>query len=223
MKKIAPHDLIAMDEFAGDIPLRIDLVYAKPQHPDNIFKSAIYHAGARLWLHRSLAAITMLAARNCYETSGFVFVLKDGLRTTDAQTAMQQTDIVKANPHWCKDGPNRLLSPPGKGGHPRGMAIDIVLETQDGQEIDMGTPFDYLTPDPANNPAHRDFTDLPEQALKNRGVLEYAMISAAQSLGHELLPLPSEWWDFRFPREIYDQYEPLSDNDLLPGQKMTRP
>jgi D-alanyl-D-alanine dipeptidase len=209
-----------MEQFVEKNPIKIDMVYSDAEHPENIFKTKIYRSESALWLHKSLASIVVLAAKLCYETSGLVFVLKDGLRTIEAQAAMQETEIVKANPHWCEDGPNRLLSPPGRGGHPRGMAIDVILETEDGQVVDMGTPFDYLTTDPNNNPSHRSYTDFSDEILKNRGILEYAMISAAQKIGHEIYPLPSEWWDFRFPQEVYDLYAPLSDEELEPEQRM---
>ncbi|HEY8190037.1 MAG TPA: D-Ala-D-Ala dipeptidase, partial [Micavibrio sp.] len=119
---ILPTDLIAMDTVAKETPLRIDLVYAQAAHPENIFKQALYRPQARLWLHREFAAVVTLAAKRCHEATGLVFVLKDGMRPIEAQILMRETPIVKANPHWIQD-PTRLLSDPGKGGHPRGMAV----------------------------------------------------------------------------------------------------
>ena len=52
---------------------------------------------------------------------------------------------VKDNLHWLEEP--RLLSPPGAGGHLRGMAIDIGLEDAQGRLLDMGTVFDYLAED----------------------------------------------------------------------------
>jgi D-alanyl-D-alanine dipeptidase len=117
----------------------------------------------------------------------------------------------------------RLFSPPGKGGHPRGMAIDIILETADGAILDMGTAFDYLTPDPAINPAHRDFAGISDTAKRNRRILEDFMVAAAKDLGQPLLPLPAEWWDFRFPKAVLEQYKAISDLDLPPQMRMTGP
>ncbi len=133
---------------------------------------------------------------------------------------MRETPIVKANPHWIQD-PTRLISDPGQGGHPRGMAVDIVLETQDGRLVDMGTRFDYFSPDPAINPARRGFPGLTDEARRNRQILEDAMVAAARNLGKPLLPLPSEWWDFRFPGVYSGRYAPLSDRDLPPDMRMT--
>jgi D-alanyl-D-alanine dipeptidase len=216
---IRPEDLIAMDTLAEEIPLRVDIVYAQARHPQNMFKEAIYRPEARLWLHRDFADIVILAARRCYEVYGYVFVLKDGLRTVEAQEKIVNTAIVKANPHWLQEP--RLFSPPGKGGHPRGMAIDVILETVGGQKLDMGTEFDYLTTDPNINPAARDFPNISDNAKQNRKILEDTMVLAARDLDKPLLPLPAEWWDFRFPKEILDQYKPLSDYDLPAGMRMT--
>ncbi len=216
---IPPANLIAMDTMAEVTPLRIDLVYAQAGHPENIFGQALYRPQARLWLHREFAEIVILAAKRCYAETGLVFVLKDGLRPVEAQIMMQETAIVKANPHWVQD-PTRLLSDPGKGGHPRGMAVDVVLETQDRQLVDMGTRFDHLSPDPAINPAQRGFQGISEEARRNRLILERVMAVAARDLGKPLLPLPSEWWDFRFPASYFGQYHPVSDHDLPPEMRM---
>ncbi len=212
---------MAMDEYAGHASLRVDLVYARADHKENIFKAALYHPAARLWLHRDLAGIVLSAAALINERWDGVLVLKDGLRTIEAQAAMQDTAIVKANPHWLAKGPQRLLSPPGAGGHPRGMAVDVTVAGPDGAAWDMGTPFDYLTTDPAVNPAARDYRDLPVPVLENRARLETAFLVAAAQAGHEILPLPSEWWDFRFPAAVSERFAPLSDANLPPEMRMT--
>ena len=213
LKPVTADDLVPLDDCAARHPLRIDLVYAQPQHPDNMFKTAIYKPDARMWGHRAFVPIILKAAAACHAETGWYFELKDCLRPIEAQAAMAQTDIVKANPHWLQE-PNRLLSPPGKGGHPRGQAVDIILIDANGDALDMGTPFDYLTPDPALNPSARSYRNLAPDVLQRRQQLEDWMMQAAAALDLPLLPLPQEWWDFRFTKEYYDQYAPLADADL---------
>jgi D-alanyl-D-alanine dipeptidase len=220
LKIISPVDLIAMDSVVTTTPLRIDIVYAQPHHPENIFGLGLYRPDAKLWLHRDFAEVVILAAKTCYTQTGLYFVLKDGLRTIEAQAMMQETDIVKANPHWTQE-PNRLLSPPGKGGHPRGMAVDIVLEDENGALVDMGTRFDHLTTDPAVNPARRGFPGLSIEVNKNRQMLEDFMVAAAAQLNRPMLPLPAEWWDFRFPGSYSETYAPISDHALPRHMQMT--
>jgi D-alanyl-D-alanine dipeptidase len=223
MKRIEPKDLIDIEKMAAlrVIPLRVDLIYAQPDHVLNgTFKEAIYKPDARLWLFHELAEIVLLAAKNCFERHGYRFVLTDGLRTTDAQKRMMETAIVRANPHWIADGPKMLLSKPGGGGHPRAMAVDIFLETMAGDVIDMGTPLDYFSMDPDDNPAARDYKGLAPHVYANRMCLENLMMDAANALNKPMLPLPSEWWDFRFPPDYFNEYAPLSDADLPPDMRM---
>jgi len=225
-KQIDSNELIAMDIYADgsdhSVPLAIDLVYSDAAHPENIFETALYRQDARLYLYRPFADIVLRAAALIHERDGSVLVLKDGLRPVEAQQAMQETPIVRANPQWSADGPDRLLSPPGKGGHPRGMAVDVTIAHPDGMEWDMGTPFDYLTTDPALNPAARDYRDLAPDILANRATLEGAFLQAAAQCGYEILPLPSEWWDFRFPSRVSEQYAPIHNADLPPDMRMIK-
>lgn len=219
-KRVRPAELVPLDIFTENHPIAIDLVYASESHPENIF-GKIYREGARLWMHRDLVAVTLLAAHYCArENPGLRFELKDCLRTVEAQTLMQQAPMVQRNPHWCEE-PNRLLSPPGKGAHPRGMAVDVVLIDGNGHRLEMGTPFDYLSEDPERNPAARAFRDLPEEALHNRKILEGTFLKAADRFGLPLLPLPDEWWDFRFPSSVTEGFAPLWDADLPLQMRMT--
>lgn len=222
MKVIDPADLVDIQALAAEGPsdLRVILAYAQGDHPLNhVFREPIYRADARMWMHKDLAAVTLRAAAACRMETGNRFVLLDCLRTTDAQAKMAQTKIVRANPHWTQPGPNQLLSNPGEGAHPRGMAVDIMLEREDGSVVNMGTVFDHFSEDPTNNPAARDYP-MPDDIAANRRMLCDYMVNAGHALGVEIWPLPSEWWDFRFPADIYNAYAPLSDADLPPEMKM---
>ncbi len=210
-KTISPSDLICMNEYESSHALRVDLVYADASHPENPFKEAIYKQDARLWLHKDLAEIVLKASEFAH-TIGRKLVLKDGLRPVDAQQKMLETDMVKANMHWLITP--RVLSSPRMGGHPRGMAIDLTIEDESGRALDFGTSFDALPPKDGPNIAARDYMDLPQEALKNRKYLERIMHEAAHLCGREIWPLTSEWWDFRFKNEVYNEYAPLSDKDL---------
>jgi D-alanyl-D-alanine dipeptidase len=202
-----------MDCFLQSEPMEIDLVYADKHHPENIFGIDLYHKNARLSLHRDLARIVILAARTLHDAHGWILILKDGLRTVDAQEALMNTGIVRRNPQWLEE-PNRLLSPPGGGGHPRGMAIDVGVKG-----IDMGTAFDEMTPQSA-----RSYDGFTRDILQNRIILEGAFMNATQRLSLPLLPLPSEWWDFRFPAAYHGRYDALRESDLpAPLKTMTRP
>lgn len=212
-KAIAPEDIVPMDEFEGE-PISIDLVYANPAHPENIFGCAIYDPAARLCLHRDLARVVIITARLLQERHGWVLVLKDGLRPVEAQARMAETDIVQQNPHWMME-PNRLLSGPGQGAHPRGMAIDVSVLDGNGLTVDMGTVFDAMVPESA-----RAYTGFSPDILQNRRFLEEAFLQSAEKRRLPLLALPSEWWDFRLPSDYHKRFAPMHDTDLPAHLKM---
>lgn len=219
MKHLLPENFIPLDLYVADVPIRIVLAYAHDT-PSNIF-GEIYHPKARFWIYDLLGKAVLRAANEIYDTHRLYTIVYDSLRTTDAQSAMMRTDIVKAHPQWLQE-PNRLLSPPGAGAHPRGMAVDLGLMREDGSLVDMGTVFDHLAEisDADHNPAHRAYIHLQDDHRKNRDILNEAMMKAAREEGIPLHLLDSEWWDFRLPREYYEAYSPLSDADLPPYMRM---
>ena len=220
-KKINPAELVPMDIFIGQEPIDVDLVYQQAAHPRNIFEEQLYQEHARLWLHKDLAKIVILASRillwhgSQNHKEIWHMQLKDGLRTTDTQAAMAETEIVKANPHW-KDPEHMYLSPPGTGAHPRGMSIDIIPITRQGTLIPMGTEFDDMS-----EQSGRSDKNLPAEILQNRALLEKSVGEAAILCDQDILALPTEWWDFRRLSDHYDQFAPLSDADLPPQMQMT--
>jgi len=216
-KTISPDDLVCMNDYAWEHPLAVELAYMT--NNNLLFGEQIYRTGAKLWLHKDLAKIVIEASRRVFKETGGVLVLYDGLRVTNAQERMLETQRVKDNPQWLEEP--RLLSPPGAGGHPRGMAVDVSIKDMHGKLFNMGTAFDFLAEDPAadSNPAHREYQH-PETIMGNRQLLNDVMLGAAQSLGLVLEKLPQEWWDYRFPKSVYEQYAPLSDDDLPDHMKL---
>ncbi|MCK5374599.1 MAG: D-Ala-D-Ala dipeptidase [Alphaproteobacteria bacterium] len=211
-KAIYSHDLLCMNNMAEEYNYRVDLAYARE---DNLlFGERIYKENARLWLYKDLAKVVWLAAKNCYSKHNLRFILYDGLRPVDAQKAMMHTRRAKENPHWMEEP--LLLSMPGNGGHPRGMAIDIGLEDENDQLIDMGCPFDFMTENsyPEYNQAHRAYNAHSPTVYQNQNILNDAMSNAAKILKIGITPLAEEWWDFRLDKHFYEQFKPLSEADL---------
>ncbi len=218
MKTIPPQDLVCLDALTAQMPLRIDLAYARA---DNfLFGERIYREEAKLTLHKSLAEIVVNAAELAFERHGYTLVLYDGLRTVEAQQRMLETRRVRENRHWVDNVP-RLLSRPGEGGHPRGMAVDVSLLDMNGMPLDMGTVFDFLAENPNadHNPAHRMYPQ-PDPIRKNRAALDSVMLEGAKMANQPIFLLPQEWWDYRLPAETLGQYAPLSEGDLNPDQRL---
>lgn len=200
-----------MSDYVWEYPIAIKLAY---EQADNLlFGEQIYRTGAKLWLHKNLAKVVLSASHKVYKETGGMLVVYDGLRVVEAQEAMLKTQKVQENPQWLEEP--RLLSPPGAGGHPRGMAVDLSIQDADGQLLDMGTPFDFLSsdPSPAVNKAHRDYGH-PDHIKANRKILDDAMMNAS------VMPLPQEWWDYRLMPDVYEQYAPITDAELPDHMKL---
>lgn len=210
--KTIPHEkLFCMDSFAAECGYVVDLAYAR--NDNFLFGERIYRPEAQLWLYEDLARIVMRAAVIARDEYSIRFVLYDGLRTVDAQEKMLKTKRVEDNPHWLVEP--RMLSVPGAGGHPRGMAVDIGLMDENGILLDMGCTFDDLT-----EVAHRQYAGLSAEVRRNRGVLDDCMARASTEAGVVVWPLPQEWWDFRLPPEVFNSYAPLRDADLPSHMRM---
>lgn len=111
----------------------------------------------------------------------------------EADTAMQKRHY----PRIAK----RDLIPQGyiaaRSGHSRGAAVDLTLvDLATGQELPMGTPFDYFGPESASEYPHPD-----PRAVANRTRLREAMVRAG------FKPLKEEWWHFSLENEPFpDRY-----------------
>lgn len=215
-----PADLVPMDLFVKDHPIEVEVMYAGSMS----FCGPVYRKDARLSLHKDMAEIILLTAHFVNKRAGASLVLYDGLRTTTVQALICDTPIVKAHPHWTAEGPLRMFAPPGKGGHPRGMAIDLSVRGADGHMLDMGTIVDALPEGGADkdiNPAHREYIHLADNVRRNRDLLTNAFLDAAKALHREIRPLPTEWWDYRFTDAVYNQYAPLADEDVPPSLRLS--
>lgn len=214
------NDLVPVNLFEATCPVQVDLVYAQPDHKDNLFPDLYHPKASILWAHKDLAAVTLAAAKLCNNLYGWTFKLNDCFRPVEAQESMESYNFHPS-----------LVSRPGSGAHPRAMAIDIEPLDDKGVPIDMGTAFDFFVEDPTtqDNPAARNFTKFdvpPEKSMEifnHRQQLEASMRTAASYLGFAIHPLEQEWWDFRFYESVYTAYSPLREKDVYPWQRLIEP
>ncbi|MBS0624956.1 MAG: D-alanyl-D-alanine dipeptidase [Verrucomicrobia bacterium] len=95
----------------------------------------------------------------------------------------------------------RYVADPAVGSkHNRGCAVDVTLVDKRGNELLMPTLFDDFT-----EKAHRNWMGGSKEALKNRQILEEAMVAEG------FIPFPTEWWHFDDPD--WKNY-PVSDFSL---------
>jgi D-alanyl-D-alanine dipeptidase len=82
-----------------------------------------------------------------------------------------------------------------RSGHSRGSTADLTLARRsDGQELDMGTPFDFFGP--RSWPSDRSIS---AQAQANRALLAQAMRKRG------FRPYDKEWWHFTLRHEPYPE------------------
>lgn len=213
-------------------PLLIDMAYAREPIPagregyaeqnpglPNYPFGAMYKKTAKMWAQKDLAAITIRTAEILYQTQGWKLKVMDCLRTVEAQEMMQ--NVVKES-GWSEE----YVGKPGVGGHPRGMAIDIVpIDARTHYTIDMGSEFDHF-----GERSNRDFTAFSDDEKVNKAIIDHrrhldnAMLTATKEQGLEgkLLLYPAEWWDYRFVEEIWGAYPPLSEADLPKEMRLTQ-
>ena len=89
---------------------------------------------------------------------------------------------------WQKVPNATYVTPPEKGSmHNRGFAIDATLVDMTGQEVDMGTDFDFF-----GREAHHDNRSLDTTVLMHRGLLKSTM--AEFGFKH----IRTEWWHYAY-------------------------
>jgi zinc D-Ala-D-Ala dipeptidase len=95
---------------------------------------------------------------------------------------------------WDKVPDPNYVTPPKKGSmHNRGMAIDLTIIDKKGNELDMGTPYDFF-----GEKAHHTFTGLTKIQQENRTLLLTSMEK------HGFKHIRTEWWHYSFEGTLYD-------------------
>jgi len=100
-----------------------------------------------------------------------------------------------ANPDWDAQrlhmAASRYVSPPELAPHTAGAAVDLTLCTDDGVELDLGTPVN-ATPEESGGRCYTDSPGLDAPARHNRAVLSAALRGAG------FVNYPTEWWHWSY-------------------------
>lgn len=164
-----------------DASIRLEIRYATT----NNFTSAKIYDCPRCLL-RPEAAQALLKAHRTLQRQGLGLKMFDCYRPRPYQQRL-----------WDKVPNPDYVTPPEKGSmHSRGAAVDLTIVDAQGNELDMGTPYDHF-----GREAHYDYTRLPGKVLANRRLLRRTM----QAAGFQ--GIRTEWWHFSFSGKNY----PLSD------------
>lgn len=164
-----------------DSSLTLDIRYATT---NNFTKAKIYDCPRCLL--RTEAAEALLKAHRALQRQGLGLKLFDCYRPRPYQQRL-----------WDKVPDPDYVTPPVQGSmHSRGAAVDLTIVDAGGNELDMGTPYDFF-----GREAHFDYGRLPAKVLANRRLLRKTMLDA----GFE--GIRTEWWHFSYRKKAF----PFSD------------
>ncbi|MCB0372076.1 MAG: M15 family metallopeptidase [Muricauda sp.] len=158
-----------------------DLRYATE---NNFTESQIYDC-ARCYLRKETAE-AIVRAQQQLRAQGLGLKLFDCYRPKPYQQRL-----------WDKVPNPDYVAPPSEGSmHSRGAAVDLTIVDANGNELDMGTPYDFF-----GREAHYNYSRLPGKVIANRRLLRKTM----ESVG--LNGIRTEWWHFSYQKKSF----PLED------------
>ena len=155
-----------------------DLKYATE---DNFLKETVYDCAECYLRYKTVKALIIASER--FAKDGFQIKLFDCYRSLDVQKKMWK--IV--------NNPSYVANPKTGSVHNRGKAVDLTLVDAEGNELDMGTAFDFFGPESSHN-----YADLSKKIKKNRAFLKEIMIK------NNFKPLNSEWWHYNLNESAGD-------------------
>lgn len=148
----------------------LDIRYATP---NNFLKRSVYPSERCFVVYD--AAVKLDSIQNDLENQGLGLKIFDGYRPLSVQKMMWEIlpdDRYVANPKYGSR-------------HNRGAAVDVSLVDSTGVELNMPTDFDDFSEKAAHS-----YQDLPEEVIKNRGLLKQTMEK------YGFVSLDSEWWHY---------------------------
>ena len=94
---------------------------------------------------------------------------------------------------WKKVPDKKYVAPPDKGSqHNRGLAIDLTIVDEKGEELPMGTTFDFF-----GKEAHWSYTAHPANVNKNRQLLRSTMEKYGFGTSS------TEWWHYSYRQKSF--------------------
>ncbi|WP_373517113.1 M15 family metallopeptidase [Pricia sp.] len=167
-KNLADTTFVRLAEFSHGFAY--DMRYATK---NNFLKEKVYDCAE--CYTRVKTAKALLAANSDFYDKGVRIKFFDCYRPNSVQYKMWE---IVPNPQYVAN--------PKKGSiHNKGGAVDITLETLEGEELNMGTDFDFF-----GKRAYHDMIDLPQEILDNRKLLKQIMEK------HGFWSIRTEWWHY---------------------------
>ena len=164
-------------EITAEDDVAIELAYAGPHN----FTGRRIYRRAGCYLHADAARLLRQAAALA-RPLGLKLKILDAFRPTEAQWVL-----------WRHLPDPVYIADPGRGSvHSMGAAVDLTLiDRRTAAELDMGTPFDFLSPQSGQH------GKVSAEARANRKTLADAMRARG------FIPYDKEWWHFTLRNEPF--------------------
>jgi D-alanyl-D-alanine dipeptidase len=155
-----------------------DMKYATD---DNFLKAKVYDCAECFLRLKTVTAL--VEANKKFIEKGYKIKIFDCYRPLDIQKKM-----------WKIVSNSKYVANPAKGSiHNRGGAVDITLVDRFGNELDMGTSFDFFGIEASHN-----YPNVSEEVKENRIVLKTIMTSSGFN------SFDSEWWHYNLKSGLND-------------------
>jgi len=167
-RALADLDLVDVQTISPDV--QVDLKYATE---GNFLRKNVYGNLKKCYLVKEAASMLAAAHKNLTALkSGWRLKVFDGARPRRIQAIMWR--LVKGTPQQ-----HFVANPRSGSNHNYGAAVDLTIIDEKGQELDMGTPFDF-------------FGELAEPRFED-AFLKKGMLTANQVQNRQLELDPKNW------------------------------
>lgn len=175
--EIADTTFVNLKDYSNDFVY--DMKYATE---DNFLKAKVYDCAECLLRYKTVKAL--VAANKDFMKNGCKIKLFDCYRPLSIQKKMWE---IVSNPEYVAD--------PKKGSiHNKGGAVDITLVNAKGEELEMGTNFDFFGIEASHN-----YKKFPVSVKANRKYLKSVMIKNGFN------SFDSEWWHYNLKTGLNDK------------------
>ncbi len=175
--RLSDTSFVNLKDYSKDF--EYDMKYATT---DNFLKAKVYDCAACFLRLKTVNAL--IKANNEFVKKGYKIKIFDCYRPLAIQKKMWE---LVPNPSYVAD--------PSKGSiHNRGGAVDISLIDSKGNELDMGTSFDYFGIEASHN-----YTKLSQEIKNNRALLKTIMLK------NGFIAFESEWWHYNLKSGLNDK------------------
>jgi D-alanyl-D-alanine dipeptidase len=166
-----------------DSSIAVHLLYATDS---NFVGKTMYKSLREAYLQAEAAKMLVAAQKHLKQVCpGCKLIVYDAARPQWAQEIMWNS---------VKDTPMKryVASPQRISMHTYGVAVDVSILDENGREIDMGTPVDFLgaLAEPANETKYLASGELTLEQVKNRELLRSVMKKSG------FRGISNEWWHF---------------------------